>query len=218
MSRVNLFADESGNFDFSRQQGASEYFILTTITQTGYSVGDALLELRRELVWEDLGLREELHASENSWPIRNRVFDTLEEHDFRVDATILEKSKAEPQIRPTNRRFYKHAWYFHLKYVVPRVTGPTDDLLVVGASLGTSSKRKAMHNAVKDVVQQVSPTMNYRTASWRANSDPCLAVADYCCWAIARKWEQGKTGAYDRIKEKIKSEFDVFERGDTHHY
>jgi hypothetical protein len=56
MSRVFVFADEAGNFDFSRRAGASKYFILVTITLPDCSAGLALLELRRELAWEGMGL------------------------------------------------------------------------------------------------------------------------------------------------------------------
>jgi hypothetical protein len=35
-----VFADEAGNFDFSRRQGASRYFILCTITSTHCEAGD----------------------------------------------------------------------------------------------------------------------------------------------------------------------------------
>lgn len=54
-----LFADESGNFDFSRGRGASRYFILTTVTLADTVPGDALLALRRELAWNGVGLDTE---------------------------------------------------------------------------------------------------------------------------------------------------------------
>lgn len=53
MARRNIFADESGNFDFSRKPGASKYFILTTVTMGSYAAGDALLQLRE--TWRGMG-------------------------------------------------------------------------------------------------------------------------------------------------------------------
>src|SRR5688500_1461272 len=64
-----------------------------------------------------------------------------------------------------------------------------------------------MHDAVQDVIRQVSPTTNFRTASWNAHSEPCLQVADYCCWALSRKWEKGDDRSYALIQHKIRSEF-----------
>jgi|GEM_PF-5849601 hypothetical protein len=56
MGRVYVFADEAGNFDFRRADGATRYFILGTITTRDAAAGEALLGLRRELAWnlEDL--------------------------------------------------------------------------------------------------------------------------------------------------------------------
>src|SRR3990172_9841789 len=43
MPRTYVFADESGNFDFSTRLGATKYFILTTLTAPDCSLGDGLL-------------------------------------------------------------------------------------------------------------------------------------------------------------------------------
>jgi len=53
---------------------------------------------------------------------------------------------------------------------------------------------------------------------WPPESDPCLQVADYCVWAIQRKWERDDSRSYDLIKDKIESEFDVWSIGSTHYY
>ena len=103
-----IYADESGNFDFSLNAGASRYFILTTVVMKDLSVENELLELRRELAWEGLELRNGFHATTDKQSVRDRVFDILGGHNFRVDATILDKRKAKPNIRPTDTRFYKY--------------------------------------------------------------------------------------------------------------
>lgn len=51
-----VFADEAGNFDFSRNKGASRYFILTTVTMDDCRTGDALADLRRSLTWQGINL------------------------------------------------------------------------------------------------------------------------------------------------------------------
>jgi hypothetical protein len=45
-----------------------------------------------------------------------------------------------------------------------------------------------------------------------------LQVADYCAWAIMRKWERGDTRSYDMIKDRVTYEYDVWEKGTDHHY
>lgn len=170
------------------------------------------------MAWDGLGLISEFHATTDAQVVRDRVFETLRGHDLRIDTTILEKSKARPQTRNTDERFYKSAWFLHLKHVAPRVVMASDQLLVVGASLGTKKKRQSLHEAITDVVKRVTPTVEYCVAAWTANSDPCLQVADYCCWAVQRKWERGDERSYELIADKIMSEFDVFRTGRRHYY
>jgi hypothetical protein len=45
-----------------------------------------------------------------------------------------------------------------------------------------------------------------------------LQVADYCSWAVSRKWERGVHAEYDLIAAKIRSEFDLWARGTVHYY
>jgi hypothetical protein len=72
--------------------------------------------------------------------------------------------------------------------------------------------------SVAGVVRETARTAVARTAYWPAASDPCLQVADYCCWAIQRKWERGDMRLYELIASKIRSEFDVFRLGTTVYY
>jgi hypothetical protein len=176
-------------------------------------VGDALLNLRRELAWEGIGNDSEFHATTDTQQVRDRVFQVLQQHDFRVDVTLLEKRKAAPQTRISHERFYKLAWFLHMKHVAPRIVKPRDELFVVGASIGVKKMRSVMHGAVRDVIRQVSPTTQFRTASWSAHSEPCLQVADYCCWAVSRKWESGDSRSYDLIRDRIRTEFDAWHIG-----
>jgi hypothetical protein len=93
-----------------------------------------------------------------------------------------------------------------------KIVRPGDELLVIAASLGTRKKQATFHEAIQDVVTQVVPAAHFRTAAWSAASDPCLWVADYCCWAIQRKWERGDDRSYRLIAGKIQSEFEPFRR------
>jgi hypothetical protein len=219
VARVHVFADEAGNFDFSSKAGATKYFILTTVTMEDFRPGDALLALRRQLAWEGHHQgTDDFHATEELQSVRDRVFAELAKWDFRVDSTILEKRKAQPHLAADDIRFYKMAWYLHFKHVAPLITRAGDELLVMGASLGTKKKKEGFHSAIHDVVDQVSRGVDFRTVSWAGASDPCLWVADYCCWAIQRKWERGDNRSYALIQPKLRSEFDVFRIGTKTYY
>jgi hypothetical protein len=211
-----VFADEAGNFDFSNGSGASRYFILCTVASSSCEVGDALLALRRELGWRGLHLDRVFHATEDPQAVRNEVFALLADMDFSVDATILEKSKAQPHLRD-EATLYKMAWYLHFKYLARNVES-SDRLFVAASSLGTKKARGALHTAVDDVVRQLSPCRSHRVAFWPTDSDPCLQVADYCTWAIQRKWERADGRSHILIAPKIRSEFDVWRLGRVNYY
>ena len=212
-----VFADEAGNFDFSVATGASRYFVLATVTLDDGQLGKDLLDLRRELAWQGLYLDRGFHATEDDQAIRDHVFNLLAAADFRVDATILEKRKAIPRLQ-NEASFYQMAWYLHFKYVAPRIVAHGDRLLVTAASVGTKKQRGIFHGAVNSVVFQVSPTLAHRVAFWPCQSDPCLQIADYCTWAIQRKWEGGDDRSHVLIANKIRSEFDVWETGTVYYY
>lgn len=216
--RLHLFVDESGNFDFSRKRDASRYFILAAATLPDCSeVNARLSELRHRMAWEGHDHPGPFHAAHDPAPVRERVFSLIESLDVRVDALLLEKAKAMPHIRATDERFYQHAWFYLMKYVAPRLS--CDELLVVTASLGNKKKKRlAFYEAVRDVVRQVGGQTTYRTACWEASSDGCLQVADYCGWAIQRKWETGDPGPHGRIASKIMSEYDLFGAGAKMYY
>ncbi len=218
MGRVYVFADESGNFDFSRKKDATRYFVLTTVTASDCAIGDDLAALRRQLSWEGIDLDSGFHATSDSWPVRLRVLAAMTAHPLRVDATIMEKSKAQPNLRVSEARFYKYAWYLHFKFVAGRIASAGDELYVCAASLETAKKRALFDAALKDVVQQVTPTVRYRTAFWPASTDPCLQAADYASWAVQRRWEQGDDSVLAKIPGLVRSQFDVFRNGPTHFY
>lgn len=218
MSRVYIFGDESGNMDFSQKQGASRFFIITTVTVHDCAVGGDLLELKRRLHWEGYEVGDYFHATEDKQSVRDEVFSLLGQHEFRVDATILEKPKAQPHLTQDDVRFYKQAWYLHLKYLVPRVVAADDEVYLVAASLGTKAKKRSAHGALKDVIAQVAHHNRYAVAFWPASTDPCLQAADYCCWAIQKKWERNDDRSHVLIAGRIRSEFDVFAGGTTLYY
>lgn len=206
-----VFADEAGNFDFSNRGGASRYFVLCTVTSEHCRIGDSLLALRRDLGWRGLHLDRVFHATEDPQAVRDEVFELLVDMDCWVDATILEKRKAQPHLRD-EASLYKMAWYLHFKHLA-RAMRSSDRLFVAASSLVTKKARGALHSAVDDVVRQLSPCESHRVAFWPAESDPCLQVADYCTWAIQRRWERDDDRSRALIAPKIRSEFDAWERG-----
>lgn len=215
MGRIHVFGDEAGDFVFEPpREGVSRYFILGTVTLEDCAIGNQLMALRRELAWDGLYL-DGFHATTDKQRVRDKVFALIAACDgLRFDATILDKRKTIEKYRKDPILFYQLAWYLHFKYVAPRIAGFQDQLLVVASSLMINRKKKAVKEAVHSVVTQVAPTLDYHSAFLPAVCDPCLQVADYCTWAIQRKYEQLEDSrSYDLVEHVIKSEWEPFRLG-----
>ncbi len=219
MARIHLYADESGNFDWTHPPKGTKYFILTTVVIEDVDrIEQDLLTLRRNLAWEGEEINRAFHATLEAQAIRDEVFKIISGHALRIDATVLEKAKARPHLRTTPQRFYQYAWFYHMKHVTPLIAGEDDELFIVAASVSTKKKRDAYHEGVRDVMQQLAGARTYRTACWPAEIDPCLQVADYCCWAIQRRFERGDNRSYELIEHQVQTMFDLFLYGTTKYY
>ena len=93
MAKVYIFGDESGNLDFRNAQGASRYFTVTTVTTHDCAVGADLLDLKRRLHWDGYPIGDYFHAVSDKQIVRDEVFRLLGQHEFRIDTTLLEKSR-----------------------------------------------------------------------------------------------------------------------------
>jgi hypothetical protein len=75
-------------------------------------IGDDLLALRRELAWNRAPLRDYFHASSDAQVIRDSVFDLIKNYSFKIQANVMQKSKAQPQVRVAHHKFYKYGWLY----------------------------------------------------------------------------------------------------------
>lgn len=204
MATVYLFGDEAGNFDFSEGRGATRYFILATVTMADCQAGDRIQALRRRLAWRGVHLGGVLHASEDPQAVRDEVFAVLERCDMRIDATIVAKHAIAVSMRD-GQRLYRYAWHEHFGRIAREIATPGDRLLAVASDLGTRKRRGAFHLAVDEAVR-ASARCAHRVAFWPNMSEPCLVVADYCTWAIQRRWERDDPRSHTLIAGKIASE------------
>lgn len=218
MTRLHMYSDEAGCFVFSRNERASRYFIVCTVCLPDLSIGDGLLRLRRDLVWRKLPVKEEFHACEDANVIREAVYDFLQTQKFRIDATLLEKSKAAPALRASPEIFYGHAWHHHFRCIKDAVLRDKEELAITAAALGTKRGQAVYTNAVNAVLQQLVQRQQWSTFFPRAIAEPCLQIADYCAWAVQRKWERADHRWYSLIAEKIQLEHDLWRERSQHYY
>jgi len=213
-----VFADEAGCFKFEASNSASRYFILCTLRMQSCEVGADLLGLRRFLIARKQIDGEGFHCTTDKQRIRDQVFAVLRNHKFSIDATILEKAKALPRTRTDEPTFYRYAWYYHAKSLLPRHFKENDNVLISAAALETKKGKAAFRTAFNDVIQQTGKHLEHSTVFHLAKTDPCLQAADYCTWAIQRKWESNDERSRDLIADKISSEFELWRHGTVKHY
>ncbi len=213
-----LFSDEAGDFTFNREPNVSRFFIICTVATDSLDLGPRLTALRHDLLREKLDVGDCFHATTDNQPVRDRVYQVLAESDFTFQATICEKSKAQPQVRSNKARFYKYPWYYHFRYGLAPHLKVDDRLLVTAASIGTKRERQTYTSALKDVVNQSARHVDWAVDFRPAMADPCLQAADYCAWAVQRKWERGDTRSLDLIRDKLSYEFELWRHGKKHYY
>lgn len=218
MPKVYIFADEAGCFSFTRGNNVSRYYIVCTVAMPSCEVGHTLMDLRRQLVWEGEEVGDYFHATTDKQKVRDAVYSLIAKENFTVHATIMEKSKAQPQTRVSEEVFYKYGWHYHFRHSSKIYVEDDTQLMITVASIGTKKKRVAFEDAVRDVVKQKLKRNQWASAFWPCQTDPCLQVADYCTWAIQRRWERGDSRAHDLIKDKITYEYDLWAHGNVHYY
>lgn len=206
-----LFLDEGGNLDFA--QTGTKYFTLTSVTTFRPFVGsDELISLKYDLLEEGLNLHY-LHATEDRQAVRNRVFEVVGRHleNYRIDSIVVEKSKTPPELQ-LDTAFYPWILGRLLCDVITRIPAESfNELIVMTDLIPVQKKRKIIEKSIKETLSGELPNaIRYQLLHHPSMSCMGLQIADYCNWALYRKWINGDVRSYDLIGSAVKSEIDLF--------
>ena len=214
-----VFLDEAGNLDFSAT--GTRFFLLGAVTkERPFHAYKELTELKYDLT--ELGTElEYFHASENAQPVRNRVFDVIRRNltGVRIDALVVEKRKTGPALQ-SEEKFYARMLGYLLKYILDQHDlRQFKEVLVFTDSIPIHKKRAMIEKAVKTTLAHRLPaTARYRLLHHSSKSNLDLQIADYCTWAVYRKWNTADVRSYQHIQQAVTSEFDIFRTGTTFYY
>lgn len=212
-----IFLDEGGNFDFSPT--GTRYFTLTSVAMyRPFGIRDPWDDYRHDLLEYGKDV-EYFHCAEDNRYIRERLFNILEQHStsFHIDSLIVEKAKTGPALRPDSH-FYPKMLGYLLKHILERSTGH-QEVIVITDTIPHQKKRNAVEKGVKQTLKAMLPAAEkYRVLHQSSKAHYGLQVADYCNWAIYRKWDKGDKQHYDQIGSAIRSEFDIFRSGTRMYY
>jgi len=209
-----IFLDEAGNLDFSKQ--GTRYFVLGGITkERPFHAYKELTEFKYDQVEHGTAL-EYFHASENAQAVRNGVFNIIEKNlaGVAIDAIIVEKQKVEAGLRD-EEQFYPKVLGTLLREILKHYPlADFTEIIVFTDSLPVQRKRAAVEKGVKITLAAMLPaTVRYRVLHHASKSNMDLQIADYCTWAIYRKWSGQDSRSFLRVQLAVRSEWDILQAG-----
>lgn len=222
MANLYAFVDESGNDDFS-PKGTKFWLVTSMVLYSPETARQDLHDLLQTVRAEGLPLPE-FKASEDKQHVRDRVFRVLgglHRAECRVDAVILEKSKAHPKLR-VPERYYCESIDRTLKYQFdPRGVDATryDKVVVIvdrPAKRGQAfeSINTALHTSLPRYLRGVP----YELVFEDSRNHHGLQMVDYLGWAIMRKWERNDLRSHQLIQHLVAGEFDLLRAGTIHYW
>jgi len=227
MKTLFIFIDESGNFDFSPK--GTKYFILSAVSTLNPLGKEKLEEIKYNLMKKGTNL-EYFHATEDKQVVRNKVYSFIENlKDIEIDSVIAQKNKTNPSLYVSTKKkkpkkgekLYTLVLQTLLQYIFRRYnnSAKVDQVVIVLSSIFDVNKRELIKKTIKIYLKQIFSNPFYLYFH-QNRSDKNTQIADYCCWAIYRKWTDREIRPYNAVNKgnKIKSEFDIFKTGKTIYY
>jgi hypothetical protein len=214
-----IFLDEGGNLDFSKS--GTKYFLVTSLTkERPFEAFKALYNLKYDLAERGTCL-EYFHATEDRQDVRNKVFEAIEKHldGVRIDSVIVEKCKTASALQDPVKFYSKMVGYL-LRFVLTKHDlSKYKEVLVFTDSIPVSKRKSPMEKAIKETLAEMLPkTLKYRVFHHESKSCFDLQIVDYCNWALYRKYDRGDDRSYLKIKNAVKSEFEIFRTGTTTYF
>lgn len=94
-----------------------------------------------------------------------------------------------------------------------------NEIIVITDTLPIQKKRKAVEQGIKHALKSMLPSeVKYRVLHQSSRAHYGLQIADYCNWAVYRKWDTNEMQFYALIKNAIQSEFEIFKNEMTRYY
>ncbi|HVB54918.1 MAG TPA: DUF3800 domain-containing protein [Candidatus Acidoferrales bacterium] len=210
---IYAFLDESGEYTFHAKSGA--YLVYTgVITAIPTLFSHELAKLKYDLLAEGHCL-ERFHASEDKQSVRDRVFDVLAPSgDFAIHSIVVRKNRINPSLYKYG--VYSVAYRTMLKYFVGDRKLPQTHIIV--DTVPDKQQQTALVQTLKSRADDAMGAIPFSIDHHSSFAHALLQVADYCGWAVYKKWQSGDTRSYDRIRNKIKNEFDLYKNGDMEYY
>ena len=204
---VYAFLDESGNLDFSRK--GTRYFVMTSVSmKRPFRINDAVDNYIYECIENGIDI-EYFHCYSDSKRVRRVVYDLIAEHvgSIDIDCLIIKKSGVAAELQ-NGVRFYPAMLGRILNSTTQfaSVAEDSPEIVIITDTVPINKERRAVEKTIQTTLARVLPKVRYRAFHHQSRSHYGLQIADYCSWAIFRKWEIGDSTWYDQIQSSIRQE------------
>jgi hypothetical protein len=210
-----MFLDESGEYTYHAKSPRYLVYVgVATDFPTLFTLD--LADLKYRLLRQGQCI-EYFHASEDEQAVRDAVFRVITSSDkFAIHSIIVRKNRVNASLRKFG--VYSIAYRTMLKYLVGR--GGVQRLHIIVDTPPDKKQQTALKETLKAKADQVlrSKGIVYTIDHHRSSSHALLQVADYCAWAIQKKWQSSDARSYDLIRNKSANEFDIYASGDMDYY
>lgn len=219
MATLHVALDESGDLSFN-PSGSRYYVFAAAWTYDPAPLAQALTDLRFSLLKKGENIQA-FHAHEDRQANRDAVVETLASHDnWRFAANVVYKPKVNPAIRDSYH-FYPKFASMVLRFIFRGcLRRGTDAVLIFTDALPVKRHRESAEKAIKKACRaELDSGIRFESYHHPRASNVWIQVADYCSWAVYRKWQHGDTRTFDQLRIRLaKDELDVLASGDTVYY
>lgn len=216
MRTIHIHLDESGNLDFS-PTGTRYYIFAVAWTYDPAPLAADLSTLRFSLIKRGDDIRNGgFHAVYDPAPRREVVIAAMTARTtWNFAALVIDKPSVN-QVLWLPSDFYPKFASMIFRFVFKgRVKPGTTSALIYTDTLPFPNKQaKAVEVAIKSSCRS-SLHIPFQICHHRSESNSWLQAADYCSWAVCRKWEHGDAQPYNRLRPRLAApELDVMAGGD----
>lgn len=218
MSCIHIHLDESGDLNF-KPHGTKYYIFAAAWTYDPEPLAQDLTRLRFACTKDGHDL-ESFHATMDKQVNRDAVVSVLTKHmSWKFAAIVVEKAKVHPSMCRVERFYPKYAIGV-LRFILDwKLVIETSKVLVYTDRLPIKKNKSAVEKTIKMACRASLPTStSFHIYHHPSESNCWLQVADYCAWALQRKWERGDVRTYSALQGRLDTTELSPMRFRTHYY
>ncbi len=223
---VYIFLDEGGNLDFSVK--GSKYFSLTCVTMLKpFDLCNKIMRHHYSLLTNGVSDKQEgrdhFHCTYDTVSTRKGLFEIIKSDNgvIHIDALLVEKRKTHPSLRKVTQ-FYPRMLGYLIRHIFSQLDCRgiiAQEIIIITDRIPLNNKQHAVKKSIKlTLAEMINSEIEYNIYHHASKAHYGLQIADYCNWAIFRKWEHGDSSYKKHIDSRIKSEFDIFYHGNGVYY